>query len=141
MIITYAQGLAQLKVASHEYLYDLDLEAVARIWRGGCIIRSALLEEFRKAYKSQPDLANLLLDPQLGPAVMGRRDDLQAVVSAAAGSRIPAPGMMLALSYLEAFSSEWLPANLIQAQRDFFGSHTYERIDGEGIFHTRWEAK
>lgn len=141
MIITYAQGLAQLKVASHEYLYDLDLEAVARIWRGGCIIRSALLEEFRKAFKSQPDLANLLLDPQLGPAVKGRREDLQAVVSAAAESRIPAPAMMLALSYLEAFSSEWLPANLIQAQRDFFGSHTYERIDEEGIFHTHWESK
>jgi 6-phosphogluconate dehydrogenase len=141
MIITYAQGLAQLKVASHEYLYDLDLEAVARIWRGGCIIRSALLEEFRKAFKSQPDLANLLLDANLGPAVMGRREDLQAVVRAAAESRIPAPGMMLALSYLEAFSSEWLPANLIQAQRDFFGSHTYERIDQDGIFHTHWESR
>ncbi|MEJ2261819.1 MAG: NADP-dependent phosphogluconate dehydrogenase [Anaerolineales bacterium] len=141
MILTYAQGLAQLKVASHEYLYDLDLEAVARIWRGGCIIRSALLEEFRKSFKSQPDLANLLLDAHLGQAVMGRREDLQAVVSAAAESRIPAPGMMLALAYLEAFSSEWLPANLIQAQRDFFGSHTYERIDQDGIFHTQWENR
>lgn len=141
LIITYAQGLAQLKVASHEYLYNLDLEAVARIWRGGCIIRSALLEEFRKAYKSQPDLANLLLDATLGQAVMGRREDLQAVVSAAAESRIPAPGMMLALAYLETYSSEWLPANLIQAQRDFFGSHTYERIDQDGIFHTRWETR
>jgi 6-phosphogluconate dehydrogenase len=141
MIITYAQGLAQLRMASREYLYDLDLEAVARIWRGGCIIRSALLEEFRKAYKSQPDLANLLLDPQLGQAVMGRREDLQAVVNAAAGSGIPAPGMMLASAYLEAYSSEWLPANLIQAQRDFFGSHTYERIDEDGIFHTHWKAK
>ena len=140
MIITYAQGLAQLSMASREYLYDLDLEAVARIWRGGCIIRSALLEEFRKAYKSQPDLANLLLDPQLGQAVIGRREDLQAVISAAAESRIPAPGMMLALAYLEAYSSEWLPANLIQAQRDFFGSHTYERIDEDGTFHTHWEA-
>ena len=139
MIITYDQGLALLSKASKAYKYDLDLEAVARIWRGGCIIRAALLEDIRSASKKNPDLENILLDDHLGQAVVVREADLRAVVRLAAESALPAPGMMMALSYLDAFRSDWLPANLLMAQRDYFGSHTYERIDKEGAFHTEWE--
>jgi 6-phosphogluconate dehydrogenase len=138
MIVTYAQGMDQLQVASQEYDYDLDLEAVARIWRGGCIIRAALLEKIRAAYKGQPDLPNLLVDPQIGELVETRQQDLRYVASAAAQSGIPAPALMVSLGYFDAYRSAWLPANLIQAQRDFFGSHTYERIDEKGRFHTEW---
>jgi 6-phosphogluconate dehydrogenase len=140
-IITYAQGMAQLRVASKANNYDLDLEAVARIWRGGCIIRAALLEKIRAAYKTNPDLPNLLLDPDLGRAIESRQDDLRAVVRAAAEWGIPTPGLAVSLAYLDGYRSAWLPANLIQAQRDYFGAHTYERIDQKGTFHTQWAEK
>jgi 6-phosphogluconate dehydrogenase len=139
MIATYAQGMALLQRASAIYGYDLDLEAVARIWRGGCIIRAALLEDIRTAYKAKPDLANLLLDPHLGREFMNREPDLREVVKAAVTLGLPAPGLMVTLGYVDAYRSPVLPANLIQAQRDFFGAHTYERLDAPGIFHTRWE--
>ncbi len=139
MIITFAQGMAQLRIASDQYDYGLDLEAVARIWRGGCIIRAALLEDIRRAYKRQPDLANLLLDPDLGKLVRERLEDLKLVVSRAVNLEIPVPSLMVSLSYFEAYHSSWLPANLIQAQRDYFGAHTYERKDEKGVFHTKWE--
>jgi 6-phosphogluconate dehydrogenase len=139
MILTYAQGMAQLRVASEKYEYDLDLEAVARIWRGGCIIRSALLEKMRAAYKTNPDLPNLLLDPDLGQAVESRQGDLRTVVRIAAELGIPTPALAVSLAYFDGYRSAWLPANLIQAQRDYFGAHTYERIDAKGTFHTRWE--
>ena len=139
MIITYDQGLALLAKASTTYGYDLNLETVARVWRGGCIIRAALLEDIRSAYGKDPDLKNILLDDHLGRAVVVREADLRAVVRLAAESALPAPGMMTALSYLDAFRSDWLPANLLMAQRDYFGSHTYQRIDKEGTFHTEWE--
>ncbi|MFN2217782.1 MAG: NADP-dependent phosphogluconate dehydrogenase [Anaerolineae bacterium] len=138
MIVTYAQGMAQLRVASKANNYDLDLEAVARIWRGGCIIRSALLEKIRAAYKADPDVPNLLLDPDLGQAVESRQEDLRAVVRAAAEWGIPSPGLAVSLAYFDGYRSAWLPANLIQAQRDYFGAHTYERIDAKGSFHTQW---
>jgi 6-phosphogluconate dehydrogenase len=138
MITTYAQGLAQLRVASQEHEYGLDLEAVARIWRGGCIIRAALLEDIRAAYKASPDLPNLLLDSDLGQAVVSRQEDLRAVVRTAADLAIPTPGLMVSLAYFDGYRSDWLPANLIQAQRDYFGAHTYERIDQKGTFHTQW---
>ncbi len=138
-IIAYAQGLALLKSASEKYGYGLDLSAVARIWRGGCIIRSAVLEHVRDAYLNQPGLPNLLLDPALGKTVMAHQEDLRAVVVTAAQLGLPVPGMMTALGYLDAYRSAWLPANLIQAQRDYFGDHTYERIDTAGAFHTEWE--
>jgi len=141
MIITYAQGMAQLRVASKANNYDLDLEAVARIWRGGCIIRAALLEKIRTAYKTSRDLPNLLLDPDLGRAIESRQDDLRAVVRAAAEWGIPTPGLAVSLAYFDGYRSAWLPANLIQAQRDFFGAHTYERIDQKGTFHTQWAEK
>jgi 6-phosphogluconate dehydrogenase len=138
MIVTYAQGMAQLRVASNAKTYGLNLEAVARIWRGGCIIRAALLEKIRAAYKTNPDLPNLLLDPDLGRAVESRQEDLRAVVRAAAEWGIPTPGLAVSLAYFDGYRSAWLPANLIQAQRDYFGAHTYERIDQKGTFHTQW---
>jgi 6-phosphogluconate dehydrogenase len=141
VIMTYAQGMSQLHTASTENNYNLDLEAVARIWRGGCIIRSALLEDIRSAFKARQDLPNLLLDKKLGQAVNSRQNDLRFVVRSAADLGIPLPGMMSALGYFDAYRSAWLPANLIQAQRDYFGSHTYERVDEEGVFHTHWEQR
>jgi 6-phosphogluconate dehydrogenase len=141
MIATYAQGLALLQKASATYDYDLDLEAVARIWRGGCIIRAALLEDIRTAYKTKAGLPNLLLDPHLGKAFLSRQADLREVVQLAVSLGLPAPGLMTALSYFDAYRSAVLPANLIQAQRDFFGAHTYERLDAPGAFHTEWEEK
>jgi 6-phosphogluconate dehydrogenase len=141
MIITYAQGMALLAVASVKYKYQLDLEAVARIWRGGCIIRAALLEDFCAAFRAKRDLPNLLLDPNLSRKLMGHQKDLRVVVGQAAESGVPTPGLMVSLGYLDAYRSAWLPANLIQAQRDFFGAHTYERIDAKGTFHEEWEKK
>ncbi|HQU41502.1 MAG: phosphogluconate dehydrogenase (NADP(+)-dependent, decarboxylating) [Planctomycetia bacterium 21-64-5] len=140
MVLTYAQGMSQLRRASEAYGYGLDPETVARIWRGGCIIRAALLEDIRHAFKAKSDLPNLLLDASLGEAVMKRQVDLRAVCCAAAEAGIPAPGMMVSLGYFDGYHSEWLPANLIQAQRDCFGAHTYERVDEKGTFHTEWRV-
>ncbi|MCL4500456.1 MAG: NADP-dependent phosphogluconate dehydrogenase [Deltaproteobacteria bacterium] len=139
MITTYAQGMALLKKASENYDYGLNLEAVARIWRGGCIIRSALLEHIRSAFVAKKDLPNLLLDPYLGQEFISREDDLRDVVIAAAEMGLPAAAMMATLAYEIAYSSAQLPANLIQAQRDYFGAHTYKRIDVPGSFHTEWD--
>ena len=139
LITTYAQGMALLKKASETYGYGLNLEAVARIWRGGCIIRSALLEHIRSAFLARADLPNLLLDPYLRQEFRSREDDLRQVVSAAAELRLPAAALMASLAYVIAYSSAQLPANLIQAQRDYFGAHTYERVDAPGTFHTQWD--
>jgi 6-phosphogluconate dehydrogenase len=141
IIITYAQGMAQLRSASQEYKYELNLSDVARIWRGGCIIRSALLEPIRAAFARQPDMLNALLDDTLGKSVSGRIQDLRAVAQAAIQLGIPAPGFTAALAYYDALRAKRLPANLIQAQRDYFGSHTYERVDERGVFHTEWNNK
>jgi 6-phosphogluconate dehydrogenase len=138
VILTYAQGMAQLRAASQAYKYGLDLSAIARIWRGGCIIRSALLEPIRSAYSRQPDLPHLLLDETLGNVVSNHATDLRCVVETAAGLGIPAPALMTTLAYYDSLRSIHLPANLIQAQRDFFGAHTYERVDKRGVFHTQW---
>jgi len=139
LILTYVQGLALLTFASEKYEYRLDLEAVARIWRGGCIIRAALLEDIRAAYRSEPGLPNLLLDPEIWRKVVASEEKLRRIVCTAAELGVPAPGLMTALGYLDGYRSAWLPANLIQAQRDYFGAHTYERIDAKGTFHTEWE--
>ena len=141
MILTYAQGMALLAVASDKYKYSLDFEAVARIWRGGCIIRAALLEDICAAFHARSDLPNLLLDTNVSHKVMEHQEDLRQVVCQAAKSGVPAPGLMVSLGYLDAYRSAWLPANLIQAQRDYFGAHTYERIDAKGTFHTEWEKE
>ncbi len=138
IILTYAQGFAQLAEASHAYQYNLDLAAVARIWRGGCIIRSKLLEPIRAAYQRQPGLPHLVSDPTLGQAVVQRLPDLRAVVQAATSRGLPVPAFMASLAYIDGMRSTHLPANLIQAQRDYFGAHTYERVDQGGVFHTEW---
>jgi 6-phosphogluconate dehydrogenase len=138
LIVTYTQGMAQLRVASVTCGYGFPLETVARIWRGGCIIRAAVLENIREAFERQPSLENLLTDPVLGAEVSKHRGDLKDVVCEAVGMGIPVPGLMASLGYLDSFRSDWLPANLIQAQRDYFGAHTYERNDEKGVFHTQW---
>jgi len=138
LIVTYAQGFALLAVASDKYKYQLNLEDVARIWRGGCIIRAALLEDIGAAFRARRDLPNLLLDANLAGKVMEHQEYLRQVVCQAAESGLPVPGFMVSLGYLDAYRSTWQPANLIQAQRDYFGSHSYERIDAKGTFHTEW---
>jgi 6-phosphogluconate dehydrogenase len=140
MMITYAQGFSLLQGASTAHRYGLNLEAVARIWRGGCIIRAALLEDIRRAYQNRPDLFSLLLDPHLGQALMDRQAILRQVVLTAAELGLPAPALMVTLAYFDAYRSAWLPANLTQAQRDYFGAHTYERVDQKGVFHTEWDS-
>ncbi len=137
-IIANAQGLATLRAGSEKYGYGLNLSEVARIWRGGCIIRAAILQDIQTAYRNQPALPNLLLDAGLAKKLMAGQEDLRAVVIAAAQLGLPTPGLMSALSYLDGYRSTWLSANLIQAQRDYFGAHTYERTDAPGKFHTEW---
>ncbi len=140
-LITYAQGLALLHAASAEKAYDLDLVEISRIWRGGCIIRARLLEDIRKAYAAEPALSNLMLSPAVTEMVKGEYAALRTAVGHFRDAELPAMAHATALDHLTAFASERLPANLIQAQRDYFGAHTYQRIDREGIFHTPdWEA-
>jgi 6-phosphogluconate dehydrogenase len=141
MIVSYAQGMAQLHAASQAHGYKIDMETVARIWRGGCIIRAAVLEDIRAAFQAQPDQSNLLNDSHLGQAVVSNQEDLRAVVSLAVKLGLPVPGLMASLAYFDGYRSSWLPANLIQAQRDDFGAHTYERVDARGVFHTNWEQE
>lgn len=135
-IVTYAQGLSLLQSASIEKQYDLKLDEIARIWRGGCIIRSALLDEMRAAFAADPQLANLILDDRFARILAESCADWHEIIGKFSASRVPTMCLSSALSYFEAFRSDRLPANLIQAQRDFFGAHTYQRVDKEGIFHT-----
>jgi 6-phosphogluconate dehydrogenase len=134
-IITYAQGMSLLQTVSVEKNYGLNLSDIAKIWRGGCIIRSALLEEMRQAFDNNPKLPNLILDDKFAEILNKNRDDWRNVNEKLTDSRIPSLCLSSALAYFDAFRSERLPANLIQAQRDFFGAHTYQRIDKEGSFH------
>ncbi|HID86963.1 MAG TPA: NADP-dependent phosphogluconate dehydrogenase [Anaerolineae bacterium] len=137
-ICSYAQGFALLRAASEEYDYDLPLGEIARIWRGGCIIRARFLDQIRAAYERTSDLPNLLLDPEFAEAVESRQEEWRLVVRAAVELGIPCLAFSASLAYYDAYRSERLPANLIQAQRDYFGAHTYRRIDKEGSFHTAW---
>ena len=137
-IMSYAQGLALLKMASEEYKYDLKLGEIARIWRAGCVIRATLLSDITNAYKRNANLVNLLLDDAFRSAVESRQDSLRLVIQSAVGMGIPALAQSSALAYYDAYRSERLPANLTQAQRDYFGAHTYRRVDKEGAFHTEW---
>ncbi len=139
-IMSYAQGLHQLADASKEYEYHLDLSVIAKIWRAGCIIRAGLLEDITQAYQQDANLQNLLLAPSFVSKVQGTVDAARNLVILGAKNGIPLPGLSNALTYFDAYTSSRLPLNLIQAQRDHFGSHTYERTDREGIFHTDWEA-
>ncbi|RFZ81454.1 NADP-dependent phosphogluconate dehydrogenase [Mucilaginibacter terrenus] len=141
MIISYAQGMHMLSNASAEYKYDLKLDEIAKIWRGGCIIRSKFLENIYGAYGKDPKLAHLLLDGDVSDIVTSLLPGIRKVVAAAVNAGIAAPAYAASLSYFDAFRSERMPSNLTQAQRDYFGAHTYELIGKEGTFHTQWTAK
>lgn len=138
-IITYAQGLHQLADASKEYGYKLDIAVIAKIWRAGCIIRAGLLADITEAFKKDASLPNLLLSPNFVDKVQETVGAARELVAYGAVNGIPLPGLSNSLTYFDAYTSGRLPLNLIQAQRDYFGSHTYERLDREGIFHTEWE--
>jgi 6-phosphogluconate dehydrogenase len=140
-IITYAQGLHQLSEASKEYQYELELATIARIWRAGCIIRAALLDEITKAYEAEPGLPNLIVATGFVADIKETVSSVRHLVSYAALNGITIPGISNSLTYYDAYKSGRLPLNLLQAQRDYFGSHTYERTDREGIFHTDWESE
>lgn len=138
-ISAYAQGMALLRMASAEYKYALNLGEVAAIWRAGCIIRARFLNRITDAFNRNPNLANLLLDDALGQAVRERLPAWRHAVQTAVGLGIPVPAFSVSLAYYDSYRSARLPANLIQAQRDFFGAHTYERVDKSGLFHSQWE--
>lgn len=139
-IISYAQGLALLTTASAELKMDIPMPEVVSVWRGGCIIRSGLLEQFKKAYEN-PDLKNMLLDKDIAATLTKKLNSIQQVVSIAALNNYPTAGLMSSLNYFNAYIRKLLPTNLVQAQRDFFGAHTYQRIDRDGIFHSEWETE
>src|SRR5690606_22383452 len=139
-VVAYSQGFDQIAAASEEYGWDIDRGAMARIWRGGCIIRARFLNRITEAYERNPELALLLADPyfteQVGKGVAAWR----RVVSQAALHGVATPAFSSSLAYYDGVRAERLPANLIQAQRDFFGAHTYRRVDREGLFHTEWSG-
>lgn len=137
-ICSYAQGFAQLKAASEEYNWNLNYGDIAMIWRGGCIIRARFLQKIKDAYDRNPHLENLLLDPYFKDIADRYQHSLRQVVASAVLNGVPVPAFSAALAYYDSYRTETLPANLIQAQRDYFGAHTYERVDKEGIFHTNW---
>jgi 6-phosphogluconate dehydrogenase len=141
MITTYAQGMSLLQYASEKYTYGLKLDKVARIWRGGCIIRAAMLEDIRNVYIKNPELPNLMIDEFAASALNGSQGSIRKVIQQGVEAGIPMPAFMASVAYFDAYHSGWLPANLIQAQRDYFGAHTYERNDREGSFHTAWSQK
>jgi 6-phosphogluconate dehydrogenase len=140
-IISYAQGLALLYKAGTDLEMHIPMPQVVSVWRGGCIIRSTLLELFGNAFKMNPQLSNLLLDIHVANLLQTKATGLRAVAALAIQHNIPAGGLMSALSYFEAYRSKQLPINLLQAQRDYFGAHTYQRMDQEGTFHTAWGKK
>ena len=139
-ITSYAQGMALLRIASKEYGYGIDPGTVAKIWRAGCIIRATLLGDIRQAFARDPGLVNLLLDDAFRDAIAERQDGWRHTVQTAIALGIPVPAMSTSLAYYDAYRSERLPANLTQGQRDFFGAHTYRRIDRDGVFHTNWSG-
>jgi len=137
-ILSYTQGMAMLAKASDELDMQIPLPEVVRVWRGGCIIRSALLETFYSAYQKNPKLSNLLLDGEIAQLLQAKKQNMRNVIIHAIHMGYPVAGLMAALSYFDAYRSDRLPTNLIQAQRDYFGAHTYQRIDMPGVFHTEW---
>ncbi|KAF1038453.1 MAG: 6-phosphogluconate dehydrogenase, decarboxylating [Burkholderia lata] len=137
-VISYAQGFAQLRTASEEYGWNLDLGTIAKIFRAGCIIRARFLQKITDAYAKDPALANLLLDPYFKDIAANYQASLRDVVVAAVKAGVPVPAFASAVAYFDSYRSERLPANLVQAQRDFFGAHTFERTDKPGSFHANW---
>lgn len=142
-IVSYAQGYTLMRTAAKTYGWDLNYGGIALMWRGGCIIRSQFLGEIKKAFDKNPELQNLMLDDYFKDAVMAAQDGWRRVCAAAIMNGVPAPAMNAALNYFDGYRAERLPANLLQAQRDYFGAHTYERVDqarGQ-FFHTNWTGK
>jgi 6-phosphogluconate dehydrogenase len=137
-VISYAQGFAQLRAASDEYKWDLDYGTIAKIFRAGCIIRARFLQKITDAYTKDKALANLLLDPYFRDIAANYQAALRDVVTAAVAAGVPVPTFSSAIAYFDGYRSERLPANLVQAQRDFFGAHTFERVDKSGSFHANW---
>jgi 6-phosphogluconate dehydrogenase len=137
-VISYAQGFAQLRAASAEYGWQLDFGSIAKIFRAGCIIRARFLQKITDAYAHDPQLANLLLDPYFQGVAKQYQAALREVVIAAVTAGVPVPAFASAVAYFDGYRSERLPANLVQAQRDFFGAHTFERVDRAGSFHANW---
>lgn len=137
-IVGYAQGFELMQAASDEYHFQLDLKSAARIWRGGCIIRADLLDDIYSIFSENPQLENLIFSPEFKKTLFEARLSLIAVMRLGVFSQIAVPALSSVLSYIDAYFSERLPANMIQAQRDYFGAHTYQRTDQEGTFHTDW---
>jgi len=137
-ICSYAQGYVQLAAAAEEMGWELKFGEIAMLWRGGCIIRARFLQSIKEAFDREPKLENLLLDPYFKDIIHKAQDSWREVVGTAVQLGIPAPAFCAALSYYDGYRSERLPANLLQAQRDYFGAHTYQRVDREGICHTDW---
>jgi 6-phosphogluconate dehydrogenase len=142
-IVSYAQGYTLLRQAADTYNWDLKYGEIALMWRGGCIIRSVFLGKIKDAFDKNPELKNLLLDPFFKEIVVSSQDSWRRVCAAALNNGIPVPAFTTALSYFDGYRSERLPANLLQAQRDYFGAHTYERLDKERgeFFHTNWTGR
>ena len=138
-VCAYAQGLGLLRAADAEYRWGLSLSRIASVWRAGCIIRARLLEDIRQAYAQQPDLPNLLMASTIAPRMAALQQDLRETVATGALAGVPLPAFMSALAYHDAYRSARLPANLLQAQRDCFGAHGYQRTDRPGKFHTAWQ--
>jgi 6-phosphogluconate dehydrogenase len=137
-IASYAQGFVQLAAAAKENEWQLDYRSIAMLWRGGCIIRAQFLERIAEAYDAEPNLENLMLAPYFQKALADSQSAWRHVIASAATIGVPVPGFMAALAYYDGYRHERLPANLLQAQRDYFGAHTYERTDKPGTFHTEW---
>jgi 6-phosphogluconate dehydrogenase len=138
VIICYAQGFEQLRVASAEYKYNLKYEDIARIWKGGCIIRAKMLDPIQKAFAADKNLPNLMLAPAFSAILNKTSADLREIVRASIGVGTPCVALSTSLGYLDSYRQKRLPANLLQALRDCFGAHTYHRTDKEGVFHTEW---
>jgi len=137
-IVSYGQGMALLQEASKLHDYNLNFSAIGQIWKGGCIIRARLLQRIQDAYSANPNLANLMVDPWFADQINRRLPGLRQVVAGAALAGIPVPCLSSTLDYINSYRTGRLPQNLVQAMRDCFGSHTYERIDQAGAFHTEW---
>jgi len=137
-LVSYAQGWNMIAAGSAEYDWDIDLAAMATIWRGGCIIRAKFLDRIRAAYETNPSLPTLLADPDFAKEVSGAQDAWRDVVATAIRIGVPAPGFSAALAYYDALRAPRLPAALVQGLRDYFGAHTYRRTDRDGSFHTLW---
>jgi 6-phosphogluconate dehydrogenase len=138
IISSYAQGIALLTEASKLHNYNLNIANIAQIWKGGCIIRARLLQRIQDAYNNNSNLANLMVDPWFAEQINRRLPNLRQAVTEATKAGFPVPCFSAALTYIDSYRTARLPQNLVQAMRDCFGSHTYQRVDRDGVFHTEW---